>query len=312
MTSNSPPLPLTIISGYLGSGKTTLVNHLLRNANGRRLMVLVNDFGELPIDADLIESQDGDTINLANGCACCSMGGDLFNALVDVLDMNPSPDHLLIEASGVADPAKIANIALAEPDLKLDATISLVDGETFEAQVEDKLIGETLSHQLASSDIILLNKLDLIDKNKRDRLEVLLAKISPDATRIETEFSRVPIEFVIGVELDGHLEKETLNAAEDHAAGYSKWSIMFDTPLDRGKIICALESLGKDVLRLKGFVELQGEEGVHIVQFVGGRHAISRANFSSRTDYRTGLVAIGLSEQLDKGKLNATFGNGLT
>ena len=120
MTENNTPLPVTIISGYLGSGKTTLVNHLLRHSDGRRIVVLVNDFGELPIDADLIISADGDTINLANGCACCSMGGDLFNALVDVLDRSPPPQYLLIEASGVADPARIANIARAEPDLRLD------------------------------------------------------------------------------------------------------------------------------------------------------------------------------------------------
>ena len=109
------PLPVTLVSGYLGAGKTTLINHLLRHANGRRLMVMVNDFGELPIDTDLIESRLGNTITLANGCICCSIGTDLAGAFIDLLNLDPMPDHLLIEASGVAEPHRIANIARAEP-----------------------------------------------------------------------------------------------------------------------------------------------------------------------------------------------------
>lgn len=192
------PLPLTIVSGYLGAGKTTLINHLLRHTDGRRLIVLVNDFGELPIDADLIESQDGDTLNLANGCACCSMGGDLFNALVNVLDRTPRPHHLLIEASGVADPVRIANIALAEPDLILDGTLCLVDAENIGEYIKDDQIGETVSHQLASSDLILVNKLDLIDDKRRSELTELLANYAPKAQKIETKYSCIPIDVAIG------------------------------------------------------------------------------------------------------------------
>lgn len=122
---NNAPLPVTLISGYLGAGKTTLVNHVLRNTNGRKFLVMVNDFGELPIDADLIESDDGDTITLANGCICCSMNGDLAGAFIDLLNRDPLPDHLLIEASGVAEPNRIANLARAEPDLSLHGIIVL-------------------------------------------------------------------------------------------------------------------------------------------------------------------------------------------
>jgi len=95
-------LPITTIAGYLGAGKTTLVNHMLRNANGLRLAVLVNEFGELPIDEDLIEAEGDDIISIAGGCVCCSYGNDLTLALLDMLEMQPRPDHVIIEASGVA------------------------------------------------------------------------------------------------------------------------------------------------------------------------------------------------------------------
>ena len=125
-----PPLPVTVIAGYLGAGKTTLVNHLLRHAGGRRLSVLVNDFGKIAIDADLIAARDGDSMTLANGCVCCSIGGDLYRALTRALDRRPRADALVIEASGVAEPARLAEIARAEPDLLLAGIVVLVDARS--------------------------------------------------------------------------------------------------------------------------------------------------------------------------------------
>ena len=104
-------LPVTVIGGYLGAGKTTLVNHLLRHAGGRRIAVLVNDFGALPIDADLIEARDGDLLAIAGGCVCCSYGSDLMDALAALLERSPRPDHLVIETSGVALPGSVARSA---------------------------------------------------------------------------------------------------------------------------------------------------------------------------------------------------------
>ncbi len=305
MTEIQNQLPLTIISGYLGSGKTTLVNHLLRNANGRQIMVLVNDFGELPIDADLILTQEGNTINLANGCACCSMGGDLFNALVDVLNMKPRPDHLLIEASGVADPARIANIALAEPDLTLDATVSLVDAETFTDLIDDKLVGETVAHQLISSDIILANKLDLVDESARLKLENRLAKTAPNADVIETEYSKVPVELVIGINLHDNSKPIDQLAMETHGSLYSKWAKSFDVPLDKIELESALEKCADMILRLKGIVYLDGFDTPHVVQCVRNRCTITPAETVNSSQSR--LVAIGLSGKLDLAKLDTLF-----
>ena len=104
-------IPVSVIGGYLGAGKTTLVNHLLRNANGRKLAILVNEFGELPIDADLIEADDGDMISIAGGCICCSYGSDLVGALMELPERMPDMDGMLIEASGVALPGALRGLA---------------------------------------------------------------------------------------------------------------------------------------------------------------------------------------------------------
>ena len=112
-----PRLPLTVVSGYLGAGKTSLINRLLSEEHGLRLLVMVNDFGAINIDADLLAEAGEDTMTLTNGCVCCTMGADLYMAIGDVLDRDTRPDHLVIEASGIADPARIAQVAMAQPDL---------------------------------------------------------------------------------------------------------------------------------------------------------------------------------------------------
>ena len=131
------PVPLTIIGGFLGSGKTTLLNRILSQPQGRRFAVIVNDFGDIAIDEDLIASHDGQTIALANGCVCCTIGDNFLRTLLDTLKRDPQPDHIVVEASGVADPARIAEIAAIEKDLTLDGVIILADAAGLERQVAD-------------------------------------------------------------------------------------------------------------------------------------------------------------------------------
>ena len=150
-----------MISGYLGAGKTSLINHLLRNADGRRIMVMVNDFGALNIDADLLESADEDTITLSNGCICCTMGTELLYALGDALDRRPRPDCLVIEASGVAEPDKIAAAAHAEPDMRYCGVVAMADAANIGERLKDRLIGAQVATQLRVADLILATKTDL-------------------------------------------------------------------------------------------------------------------------------------------------------
>jgi len=308
MQHDTSSLPVTVISGYLGTGKTTLVNHLLRNAGGRRLMVLVNDFGELPIDLDLIESVEGDTINLSNGCACCSMGGDLFNALVDVLDRSPRPDHLLIEASGVADPVRIANIARAEPDLKLESILSLADAKTVADMIDDPLVGKTVSHQLAASDIILINKMDLVGTINRRQVTDLLSRAAPGVRTIETVFSGVPIDMALGIQLPENPGKIIEEMTGTHSDIYLKWSTSTETRLNRDDFESLLGKLASQTLRLKGIVYFSNSEDAHIVQSVGNRCVFERSTESSFPGLgKTRLVAIGLKNEMDCSALDGIF-----
>ncbi|MBT7180932.1 MAG: GTP-binding protein, partial [Acidiferrobacteraceae bacterium] len=179
MTSGA--LPVSIITGYLGAGKTTFINQLLSNPNELAITILVNDFGSISIDDALIESQSADTITLANGCICCTLGSSLVTTLCSVLDAPRRPDWLIIEASGVAEPAKLYNIAKAEPDLSLENVICLVDCATISDWLSDHDVGSVVARQVQQSDLLLLNKCDLVDEVKQSSVTALLQQQNPKA-----------------------------------------------------------------------------------------------------------------------------------
>jgi G3E family GTPase len=167
-------LPLTVIGGFLGAGKTTLLKHLLENADGRRLAVLINDFGALNIDAALIKATGADSIELSNGCVCCSLGDDLVKQLVILEKSADKFDHVVIEASGVGDPWKIAQIGMVAGAYRLDSIIVVVDTETIAELIDDELTSDSVIRQLARADIIVANKTDLIGEPQRNNTQKLL------------------------------------------------------------------------------------------------------------------------------------------
>ena len=162
MTSQQHSTTLTVIGGFLGAGKTTLLNSWLRAAQGERIAVLVNDFGELNIDAELITSVNGNAIALSNGCVCCQIGDDLSRALMQVMSSNVPFDAIVVEASGVSDPWRIAQLALAEPVLSLGGVIVLVDAAALLGHLADPLLTDTMERQLQAADLIIVNKTDLV------------------------------------------------------------------------------------------------------------------------------------------------------
>ncbi len=267
-------MPVTIIGGYLGSGKTTLVNHLLRNADGKRLAIMVNEFGELPIDADLIEAQDDDIISLSGGCVCCSYGNDLIMAMMDMAKMDPRPDHIVLEASGVALPGAIANSLSLLNDYSLDGIVVLTDVETIRERAGDKYMSDTVLRQLEDADIVLMNKADLVSDNISGDVSSWLAEKSPGAQIIKTERSVVHPTLMLQ-----DFERQPVSGLgmKHHDAGqFNTELVVPDGPVDACQMANDLIENTPGLVRAKGFVKsINGT--MQTIQIVGKRAEITPA-----------------------------------
>jgi len=263
--SAARPTPLTVLGGFLGAGKTTLVNALLRHAHGLRLAVLVNDFGAVNIDAALIAGASGDTIALTNGCICCAIGDDFAAGLAAALDRRPAPDHVLIECSGVADPAAIAAIAAVDPDLTLAGVVVLADAGSVAARLEDPLLADTLRRQLRAAELLVLTKCDLAEEPAS--VEALLRPLAPRAALVRAAHGDLPPELVLGVQAEA--PRETPPPAR-HAAVFASVTLRPSRPVEADSLRAALEALPDGVLRAKGVLPLEGDARV-LVQRVGRR-----------------------------------------
>ncbi|MDU8925856.1 GTP-binding protein [Alisedimentitalea sp. MJ-SS2] len=285
----SDPLPAITIGGYLGSGKTTLLNHLLRHADGRRLAILVNEFGELPIDADLIEAEEDGLISIAGGCVCCSFGNDLLAALRDLSQMQPRPDYVIIESSGVAIPGAItASVALLD-GVRPDGTIVVVDAETVRKAARDDYIGDTITRQLADAEIVVINKLDLVDEATASDLLQWLATMAPGAAQLPARFGQVAPETIFGaVTTPG-----TGHKSPHSDALFDSFVLTPSTPVDAQALAKTLAAGGYGIIRAKGHVTGKDKRS-WLIQVVGKRWQADPATGTCAT----GIVCIGLHDQL--------------
>lgn len=266
-------IPVTVIGGYLGAGKTTLINSLLAGDHGRRLAVLVNDFGEINIDAGLITAHDGDTISLSNGCVCCTIADALGTALDKVLGLTPPPDHIVIEASGVANPAKIAMYGQGWPGLRLDGIITVVDGDSVQGRSTDKFVGTTVMQQLAAAELLILNKVDLLSDQQRDDTRQWLEQNAPQARIIETSKGRLPTEVLLGQHSNG---KPIADGTAQHG-NFEAFTFRAERPLDRARLLALIAAWPAGVLRAKGLVFLGDDpDQRYILQLVGKRITLDR------------------------------------
>jgi G3E family GTPase len=286
----------TVIGGYLGTGKTTLLNHLLRHNAGRRFALLINDFGDINIDGELIESQTENQINLANGCVCCTLTDGFHEAIDKLMQASPPPEHIIVEASGVANVANLAQYGYGN-NLQLDGIVVVADAETVIEKANDKYVAQTVRRQLSAADIVVLNKTDLVDGKTLGDVVDWLSKEVGDIRVVPAVRGNLPISMLLGIQ-----RKELSKTVHSHDhEEYASWSIQADGLLEEQKINAFLHSLGTDVIRAKGLLALTGGGSLE-VQLVGRR--IDTCRTETVLSPHCQLVAIGLKEQLQLGELD--------
>ncbi len=292
-------MPVTIITGFLGSGKTTLLNHILSNQQDLKVAVLVNEFGDINIDSQLLMSIDENMVELSNGCICCTINDGLVDAVYRVLERGDRIDYLVIETTGVADPLPIMLTFLGSElrdFTRLDSVLTTIDAETFTPDCFDS---EAASKQIIYSDIILLNKTDLVPEAKLTNLEQQLRQIKEGARIIRCQFGEVPLPLILDIhsnhpenyqrEID---EEKAHDDAHDHHHdhhhdhphehhhhhsshldndGFVSISFQSDRPLSLTKFQNFLDNLPDNLFRAKGILWFQESERKHIFQLSGKR-----------------------------------------
>ncbi|OLP62577.1 cobalamin biosynthesis protein CobW [Xaviernesmea oryzae] len=274
------PMPVTVLTGYLGAGKTTLLNRILSEEHGRKYAVIVNEFGEVGIDNDLVVETDEGVFEMNNGCICCTVRGDLIRIIEGLMRRPGRFDGILIETTGLADPAPVAQTFFVDQDVRaktrLDSIVTVVDAHHLLGEIDH---AHEAQEQLAFADTILINKADLCDTEALDKVEARIRRINPTATIHRTTRCALPLEAVIGrgaFDLDRILEVEPdfldethEHEHDDHVASFS---LVTDTPLDPAKFLPWIEQItrafGLDMLRMKGILAFENDDDRFVVQAV--------------------------------------------
>jgi G3E family GTPase len=318
MTNNLPPaasqpIPVTILAGFLGSGKTTLLNRILHAEHGMRMAVLVNDFGEVNIDAQLIDGdQASEMISLPNGCICCTLFGNLVDVLLKLTRLAEPPDHILIEASGVSQPHQISDILTVtdlQEHLHLDGIITLVDAENVRKLSKVVMF---IEGQLTDADIIILNKLDLVAPDSVDELMAWIRESAPDARIIPATYADVPLEFVFGASTDGRdispIAGEHDHDHSHHGLEFETWLYSSDKSLASDAFLRTLEELPTGIYRGKGIVLLADKITRRtIMQMVGKRIQFHDGGEWGDEPKTTELVFIGEPMTMSSVELSSLF-----
>ncbi len=327
MQTSERGLPVTVITGFLGSGKTTLVNHILRNNQGIKTAVIVNEFGDINIDSALIVSSDEDMVELDNGCICCTVRDDLVDATMRILEREQKFDHLIVETTGLADPLPVAMTFLG-PELRnltrLDAIVGVVDAENYAPSLFDS---ETARNQIAYADIVLLNKTDLVDPEKLNQLETQIHELKEEAPILRSEYGQVDLRLILDIgafKLEehfdhhdhehhdhehhdhGHHDHEHEHAPHNHieAEGFSSVSLQVNAPISARKFEQFLKDLPPSIFRGKGILWLKESPEKVIFHLVGSRIRIDHEPWEGEP---TANQAVFIGKNIDPENLKAAW-----
>lgn len=290
-------IPVIIVAGFLGSGKTTLLRHLLTASHGKRLAVVVNDYAALNIDAALVAEVTSDTVALENGCVCCSLSGSVARTLIAIAEREQSPDAIILEASGVADPANLAHVTGALPGLLLDSVVTVVDATS---DLGDPAVSAFLARQVSVADIVLLNKTDLVSHDEARWQLARIRQWAPHAAALMTSHCAVPLSLLLDMS-----HRQAGAAPQGEVPQFESVVIPADRPFDRARFEQCLGTLPRSVLRVKGFVSFACDpDEVWLVQCVRRRWNLERHSSASRD---RGLIAIAPQSSETMGQVRQHF-----